>query len=384
MLRLLSSDPWHPNAFQDAIRSHLAWATSASIVVGYVSGDGVELLFKSSADRAKIRYLVFGGVAYSSRLSAASEFVHRYRDWFANGTIRMFVPSTAKHPLEFEPRRVHSKIYYFENQVTGRAAAIVGSANLTMRALTGYQGETSAVYEGEINDPFFQDLRLNIEKTVESAKPLLVDEQISALIKSISSANESATKEVTLQDSRYPGIETGVHIVLAAKSGASQQRPAPGDRIAVHLRRSIREIPKTDNVVHLHFANPALAADESSHLVPNRELGSWRCLVVATARRNEVMLRDTGRTWLFSQDGSLELVSSDDRSLSNVGNRTFFLAEIDSELPQRPFHYAWRRARRIVVVRAGKMQLRSGAQVDLDLPLDNELERRIRFARSSE
>jgi HKD family nuclease len=384
MLRLLSADPWHPNALRDAIRHHLSWATSASIVVGYVSEDGMEMLFSNVADRAKVKHLIFGSVAYSARLSAARSLIEKYRDWFADGTIRMFVPSTAKRFDGPKSRRVHSKIFYFENHADGCAAAIIGSANLTMRALLGNQGETSVEYFGEINDPFFQDLRKNIEATVDAAQPLKCDEQISVLIKTISSANESATKEVTLQDARFPGIETGVHIVLAARSAPDQERPAPGDRIAVHLSQSERDIPQTDHVIHLHFTNPTSSDDESSQLVPHGELGSWRCVVVASARHHEVIIRDVGRTWLFAQDGSLTLMQPNDRSLARIGDRTFFLSEIDKELDHRAFQYAWRRPKHLIATHGGRLQLIDETTMTLQLILPQHTELRIRFTRSSE
>ena len=68
------------------------------------------------------------------------------------------------HPM------LHSKIYLFELP-GGKAAALVGSHNLTGFALHGLNGEAGTLIEGEANDAPFADLRSHVATAVQGAVP---------------------------------------------------------------------------------------------------------------------------------------------------------------------------------------------------------------------
>ena len=339
------------------------------------------MLFSSGADRAKVKHLIFGALAYSTRLSAAQSFVLKYTDWFENGTIRMFVPSSAQRIQCPEPRRVHSKVYYFENRKEGRAAAVVGSANLTRRALNGEQGETAIEYEGAIDDPFFEDLRENIETTAAEACELEPDERLDALLSAISQANASATNETTLLSKDFKGVRRDAHVVLLAASIRTTDQLRRNDRIAVELD-SQETVPPTKKRIHLHFVEPRLADEQFATLVPNASFGSWTGTVVASALDHEVSLREAPRTWLFDRGGNLSLTQEFPSDATRVGLENFFLAMIDKPLQTKQYRYAWKRPQYSLECNRDRIRL-SGVE-QLSLPIFQGFGSRVRFTRTKE
>jgi hypothetical protein len=63
---------------------------------------------------------------------------------------------------------LHSKIYYME-LLNSKAAAFIGSNNLTTFALTGQNGEAAVLLEGDTDLPEFKAIRLHIGEAQRQA-----------------------------------------------------------------------------------------------------------------------------------------------------------------------------------------------------------------------
>jgi HKD family nuclease len=155
------------------LRNRLAQCTSASIVVGFMTVEGIEAIAASfRAHPAKLARLVVGAGTYRSfealdQLISIGVGVDRLRLHLGHSRP---TAGGARHPFYRYHPMLHSKVYLLE-MMDGTVIAFIGSHNLTGFALLGLNGEASVLLEGRAGEPEFASIRQHIDESAAQAIP---------------------------------------------------------------------------------------------------------------------------------------------------------------------------------------------------------------------
>jgi HKD family nuclease len=169
--RVLFDGPHDPIA--PVLRDLLGRCVEARIVTGFATVEGVRSIDPPIAHApTKLKALVVGAGTYGGFLamdrllglgvSPSAVLVHlgHTRETGQNAKHRFY----RYHPM------LHSKVYLF-SLPEGRAAAVIGSNNVTGYALTGMNGEAATLIEGEASDPQFVAVRAHIDACIAESSP---------------------------------------------------------------------------------------------------------------------------------------------------------------------------------------------------------------------
>jgi hypothetical protein len=147
-------------------RDHLERCSSASLVSGFATVEGVRgICAPLKAHPSKLRSLVVGAGtyrAYQALDELLSAGVSRNNLHVHLGRSRPTKKDAAHAFYRYHPM-LHSKVYLMD-MGNGRAAAFVGSHNLTGFALHGLNGEASILLEGSAEEPVFTAIRNHIQE----------------------------------------------------------------------------------------------------------------------------------------------------------------------------------------------------------------------------
>lgn len=153
------------------LRDRLDCCTSASLVVGFMTVEGIEAIADPlRAHPAKLNQLVVGAGTYRA-FEACDRLIDAGVDPDNLHVHFGFTRKTrggAKHAfLRYHPM-LHSKVYLMETG-SGYSSAFIGSHNLTGFALMGLNGEAGVLLEGPSSSPEFDDIRNHIAEAVKQA-----------------------------------------------------------------------------------------------------------------------------------------------------------------------------------------------------------------------
>lgn len=156
------------------MRFHLRQCSSASLVVGFATVDGLAAIEQALlSPPSKLGVLVVGNGTFRAfdmmdRMLTLGVAADRLRIHLGHARP---APGYNNNPNTFQWYRpmLHSKIYYCEKS-DGTVAVFVGSNNLTHYALNGLNGEASVLLEGPINDPEIRAIRDHIDASVDQSQ----------------------------------------------------------------------------------------------------------------------------------------------------------------------------------------------------------------------
>lgn len=227
------------------ISCRLARCTSASIVVGFATEDGLNAIARDiSYSPTKLQTFILGAGTYRGyevleRLNADGVpsdrlFVHlgHTRTQGANGFVKF-------HPM------MHSKIFLLDFP-DGQSAAFVGSHNLTGFAMNGMNGEAGVLIEGLSTDPEFQKIRDHIAEARRQAITYNADMK-SALAWWTTQYLDGLRKEVNIDNDSEEAQKT---FVILAESGSSG-RPRTGERVYFEIPSGLPSITSLASEVHI-------------------------------------------------------------------------------------------------------------------------------------
>jgi len=169
-VQVLYGQPQHEIA--SLLRDRLARCAKASLVVGFMTVEGIEAIAAPlRAHPSKLVHLVVGAGTWRAfdaldRLLAAG---------IAQAALHVHLGHTRpnagiKNPFARYHPMMHSKVYLLD-MGEGQAAAFVGSHNLTGFALHGKNGEAGVLLEGPADAPQFVALRRHVDEAVRQAVP---------------------------------------------------------------------------------------------------------------------------------------------------------------------------------------------------------------------
>ena len=151
------------------LRSRLDACTSAAVVVGFMTVDGIEAVVQPMhAQPGKLRQLVVGAGNYQA-FEACDRLI---RAGVAPGAVHVHLGFTRRNRgkrgfVRYHPM-LHSKVFLMEME-DGTASALVGSHNLTGFAMKGLNGEAGILLEGPSSRAEFDDIRAHIAEAVRQA-----------------------------------------------------------------------------------------------------------------------------------------------------------------------------------------------------------------------
>ena len=153
------------------LRDRLDRCTSASLVAGFMTVEGIESIADSlRAHPARLSHLVIGAGTYRA-FEACDRLIDAGIDPSNLHVHFGFTRKTragAKHAfLRYHPM-LHSKVYLME-MGSGTSSAFIGSHNLTGFALMGLNGEAGVLLEGPSSSAEFDDIRNHIAEAVRQA-----------------------------------------------------------------------------------------------------------------------------------------------------------------------------------------------------------------------
>lgn len=155
------------------LRDRLDRSTSASLVAGFVTVEGLETIATPlRAQPAKLSHLVVGAGTWRAfdaidmlinvGIAPNALYVHL-------GHSRATGRDAAYRFYRYHPM-LHSKIYLMD-MADGSSAAFIGSHNLTGFALLGLNGEAGVLLEGQSDAPEFIAIRQHVAEAIAQAVP---------------------------------------------------------------------------------------------------------------------------------------------------------------------------------------------------------------------
>ena len=154
------------------LRDRLSRCASASLIAGFMTVEGVEAIAAPIRTHpAKLARLVVGAGTWRAfealdGLVTAGVTLDRLHVHLGHSR-----PSgTRRNPFHRYHPMLHSKVYLLE-MGDGKAAAFVGSHNLTGFALNGLNGEAGVLLEGPADEPEFAALRKHVNEATAQAVP---------------------------------------------------------------------------------------------------------------------------------------------------------------------------------------------------------------------
>ena len=151
------------------LRSRLDACSSADVVVGFMTVEGVEAIAAPMRTQPnKLRRLVVGAGNYKA-FEACDQLI---RAGVAPGAINVHLGFTRTNRgkrgfVRYHPM-LHSKVYLMD-MADGTATAFIGSHNLTGFALKGLNGEAGILLEGPATSAEFDDIRAHIAEAAHQA-----------------------------------------------------------------------------------------------------------------------------------------------------------------------------------------------------------------------
>tara|TARA_R110000868_G_scaffold43803_8_gene146995 strand:- start:10240 stop:11406 length:1167 start_codon:yes stop_codon:yes gene_type:complete len=245
------------------ICDRLARCGEAQIVSGFATPDGIEALRARSYSNKITRFVLGAGTfkafealddLLTSGLPPNAARVHLGHTRATGGR---------KNPFARLRPMLHSKVYYFE-MPDGKAAAFVGSHNLTGFAMRGLNGEAAVLLEGETSDTVFDEIRAHVAESYRQAVAYdtSLKEAYALWFREYLEGLRIETSDMPRDD------ESRRTVILFAKAPAGRI-PSEGDRVYFELDLRITDVKAIDTEVHLHLfetmpANPAEALSRSS------------------------------------------------------------------------------------------------------------------------
>ena len=149
------------------LRRRLDSCTSVSLVVGFMTEDGINVIAEPlRTSPNKLCHLVVGAGTY--KVFEACD--HLLEVGVNPDHIHVHLGSTRLNRrgfVRYHPM-LHSKVYLME-MGDGSTSALIGSHNLTGFAMQGLNGEASVLLEGPSSHSVFEDIRLHIDAAVRQA-----------------------------------------------------------------------------------------------------------------------------------------------------------------------------------------------------------------------
>lgn len=152
------------------VRARIAACESVSLIVGFATTEGIDQISAPiTSEPQKLSRLVVGAGTFRA--------FEALDDLIALGVVRERLhvhlgmsrrTSGRRNPFARYRPMLHSKVYLL-NMGGGRAAAFVGSHNLTGFAMLGLNGEAGIELSGDANDPVFLDLQQHVDTAVAQA-----------------------------------------------------------------------------------------------------------------------------------------------------------------------------------------------------------------------
>lgn len=256
--KVLFDRPQHEIA--SLLRDHLKLCTSASLVAGFMTVEGIEAIAAPiRAHPGKLTNLVVGAGTWRAfdaldRLvlaGVAPSALHIHL-----GHTR---PSgTVKHPFHRYHPMLHSKVYLLE-MGGNEAVAFVGSHNLTGFALNGLNGEAGVLLAGPAAAPEFTSLRQHVAKATRQAvqyDPSMKEAYAWWTMQFIDGLYTEANADLPKDAENIRTI-----VVLAAR--ASGANPRPGEIIYFEIPEALDRIQSMQAEVHIYLfsalpASPAI------------------------------------------------------------------------------------------------------------------------------
>jgi hypothetical protein len=245
---VLFEKPQH--AIASLLLDRLAKASAVSIVTGFSTPAGVDLLKQAIAVRPQIiQTIVVGAATYLAfqsfdnliAVGVPQDRLHvNLRHSRATGGRKN--PFARFHPM------LHSKIYYMECP-DGRACAFVGSNNLTGFALGGLNAEACVLLEGDAASAEFDAVRQHIKEVRKQSVPY-------------SPAMKEALAWWTRQYLEGLRAEIGipqdwltVRTILLFATASASSGPNIGDQIYFEIPAGIEQIESLKTATHLFLFN---------------------------------------------------------------------------------------------------------------------------------
>jgi hypothetical protein len=229
------------------IRARLAACSSAQIVSGFATPDGIEAL-RAKAVSKKITRLVLGAGTFKA-FEALDELIVSGLPPVAARIHLGHTRATGgrKHPFARYRPMLHSKIYYFE-MPNGTASAFVGSHNLTGFALRGLNGEAAVLLEGPVSDPIFSEIRAHIAESFHQSVPY-----DTSLKEAYAQWYREYLEQLSIDTTDMPRDGEGRRTVILFAQAPLGRMPIPGERIYFELDQRITEVNSINTEVHLHL-----------------------------------------------------------------------------------------------------------------------------------
>jgi HKD family nuclease len=148
----------------DLLRQELERSQRTQIVTGFLTVEGVQLLFPALTQHpSNLDTLVLGAGTYRAfegldRLLAIGVPIQSLKVHLGHSRP---TKEGATHKFYRYHPMLHSKVYYMEHD-NGKASAFIGSHNLTGFALAGLNGEASVLIEGDASSTEFDAIRAHI------------------------------------------------------------------------------------------------------------------------------------------------------------------------------------------------------------------------------
>lgn len=237
------------------LRTRLEHCTSASVVVGFMSESGVQLLAPPIlASPSKLKHLVVG----SGNLRTFEACDCLINAVVSGGSVGVHLGFARREPTGRSERgMLHSKIYLMEME-NGTSSAFVGSNNRSENGLAGLNGEACVLLDGPSSSSQFEDIRCHIAEAARQA--VRYDPSMKAAYASWAGFRDAPT-----------GARKRL-VIMAELPGNGL--PRPGEAIYFEIPRAIgfTEIPTE---VHLYLFDTLPAPPRWTSQELNRARRSW-------------------------------------------------------------------------------------------------------------
>lgn len=339
------------------IASYIARAKRYSIVVGFLTEEGVALLADAiQANLEALEVLVIGSCthkAFNGLDNLINLGVNPDKLYIHLGFSRT---STGKSPfIQYHPM-MHSKVYLFELQETN--VAIVGSHNMTGFALSGQNGEAAVRIEFATNHKSYRDVKSHISAAVSEAANY--DPSMKLAYAWWYQQYTKGLQSKILYGTGEEGVEGRNTILAITTSPDNKDLPKPGEIIYMEVPRSFEVLKFLGEQVHLYVLDKlpqntreALAqVGTSRYAFEARVIGTNTEGVVQQGRTNW-LIRDFRNPVLERSTGSIS-------TAPNSNNLQSFV-EITSSLQQR-YEYLFENANRWEPIYASKEEVIPSAE----------------------
>lgn len=268
--RVLFEKPQH--AIASLLLDRWAKASAVSIVAGFSTPAGVELIKQAVAARPKIIQTVVVGAATYLAFEAFDNLiavgVPADRLYANLGHSR--ATGGHKNPFaRFHPM-LHSKIYYMEGPER-KACAFIGSHNLTGFALGGLNAEAGVLLEGDAASVEFDAVRQHIWE-VRKQSVLYSPAMKEALAWWTREYLEGLRAEIGI-----PQDWLTVRTILLFAAAAPSSRPNSGDQIYFEIPAGIEQIESLKTETHLFLFDKLPAHPWEALMAASRASAAYTC-----------------------------------------------------------------------------------------------------------